>query len=392
MKRFFILITAIFLFIFSIGAFAGGNYEPDDVETDASVPTIGSLSALNCAAAILIDAESGTVLYEQNPDELRHPASITKVMTLILVMEEIESGHLKLSDTVTASTKASQMGGSQIYLKEHEQMTVNELLKAVCVASANDASVALAEHIAGSEEAFVSKMNEKAKALGLENTTFVNCCGLDVDGHMSTARDIALMSRELLKHDLIREYSVIWMDSLRDGKFDLVNTNRLIRFYSGATGLKTGSTDLAKNCISASALRNDVELIAVILGAPSGNIRFEEATKLLDYGFANYEKVSLDSSETFFIPVKKGVKKEVTAKIKNSGGILLPKGKANEITREIILPDCVLAPVEQNQTVGEAVYSLDGEVIMRLPVITEEGVLKAGFLFYLSSIWKAVTG
>lgn len=393
MKRFMLFVTA-FIILFSFTAFAGGGgSEWENTETEDSVPTVGSLAALNCASAILIDAKTGEPLYEQTADERRSPASITKIMTLIIIMEELEKGNLKLTDTVTASTAASQMGGSQIYLREHEQMTVHELLKAITVVSANDAAFAMAEHIAGSEEAFVSRMNETAKRLKMENTHFVNCTGLDAEGHLTTARDIAIMSSELLKYDLIREYTTIWTDSLRDGKYSLVNTNRLIRFYDGATGLKTGSTDLAGSCISASAMRDGTELIAVILGAKSGDERFEEAKKLLNYGFANYKRVALDvASGPLEVTVKKGVTKLVTGKVTGSHELLLEKEKIPLIKREIVLFEALEAPVLQNQTVGEMVFSIDGEVIAKIPITAEKEVKKAGLFFYFAVIWKVISG
>lgn len=394
MKRFMLFVTAlVMLFSFSALAGGGGSEWEGETGTEESVPTVGGISELDCAAAILIEASTGASLYEQNADELRHPASITKVMTLIIIMEELASGNLKLSDTVTASTKASQMGGSQIYLREHEQMTVHELLKAITVVSANDASVAMAEHISGSEEAFVERMNKKARELGMENTTFVNCCGLDEDGHLTTARDIAIMSAELLKYELIREYTTIWTDSLRDGKYSLVNTNRLVRFYDGTTGLKTGSTDLAGICITASAKRDGTEFIAVILGASTGDIRFEEAKKLLSYGFANYKLTTLDvATDPLSVEVKRGVLKSCEAEAGKAPTVLLEKDKISSVTREIIVSDSVNAPVEQGQTVGEIIYKLDGEIIARVAITAKNEVKKAGFFFYLAALWRVISG
>jgi D-alanyl-D-alanine carboxypeptidase (penicillin-binding protein 5/6) len=246
---------------------------------------------LNCPSAVLMEASTGEVLYAQNPDLVCPPASITKIMTLLLVMEAVDSGALRLDDRVTASAHAASMGGSQVYLKEGERMSVEDMIKSVVISSANDAALALAEHLCGTEEAFVTKMNEKAKDLGMMNTNFENTNGLDdtVSNHVTTARDVAIMSRALIQHELILKYSSIWMDTIRDGAFGLTNTNRLVRFYPGATGLKTGSTARAKFCISATAKRNGMSLICVIMGAETRDIRNEEAKKLLDWGYANFE-------------------------------------------------------------------------------------------------------
>ena len=278
--------------------------------TDA-YPDLG----LTCRSAILMEASTGTVLYAHNPDEALPPASVTKVMTLLLVMEAIDSGRLKYTDTVTASANAASMGGSQIYLKEGETMCAEDLLKSVVIASANDAAVALAEHIAGSEEAFVAKMNERAAALGMTSTKFENTNGLDdtTTEHVTSARDIAIMSRELIKHKKILEYSSTWMDTIRNGSFGLTNTNRLVRFYNGATGLKTGSTSKAKFCISATALRDGMELICVIMAADPRDIRNAEAKKLLDWGYSNFELYRHDAGSLGKIQVKGGVCNETEA-------------------------------------------------------------------------------
>ncbi len=392
MKKRFALAVAVFTALFSVFVSASGYTEDFDVPGAEAVAAVGMLSDLDCASAILIEAKTGAVLYEQEPDAPRRPASITKIMTLLLIVEAVEDGKLALADTVTASAAASKMGGSQIYLKEHEQMTVDELLKAIAVVSANDACVAMAEHMAGSEEAFVALMNEKAAKLGMKNTHFENCCGLDADGHLTTARDIATMSAALLSHDLIRNYSTVWMDSLRGGKFGLTNTNKLVRFYDGATGLKTGSTSLAGNCVSASAKRGETEYIAVVMGAKTSDARFNEAKKLLDYGFANFELVKLDTaSEPVDVAVKGGVLKTVPASIKGESRAVLEKGKASSVVREITTDEYVTAPVDKGQTVGEAVYTLDGEEIARLPVVAVDAVPKAGFFFYFGELWKVFT-
>ena len=271
----------------------------------AAMPVAASAEGLNVSAtaALLMERSSGTVLFEKNADARRAPASITKIMTLLLTMEAVDGGKLALTDRVTASAHAASMGGSQIWLKEGESMTVDELLKAVCVASANDAAVALAEHLAGSEEAFVADMNRRAAELGMNNTRFVNCCGLDADGHETTARDIALMARALLDHPLITQYTTIWMDSLRNGATQLVNTNKLVRFYQGAMGLKTGTTDKAGYCVAASAAQNDMELIAVVLDGATSDKRFADAKALLNFGFANFEIARLHPEELTLDPV-----------------------------------------------------------------------------------------
>ena len=254
--------------------------------------------SVDAGAAVLVEKETGTVLYEQNAHDKLEPASVTKIMTLLLVMEAIDSGALSTEDVVTVSAHAASMGGSQVYLKEGEQMSVHDLLKAVAVASGNDASVALAEHLAGSEEAFVQRMNQRAAELGMSDTCFVNCTGLPAAGHLTSAYDIALMSRELiLHHPAIREYTTIWMDSLRGGQFQLANTNKLIRFYEGSTGLKTGSTDAAGYCLSATAERDGMELIAVVLKCPSSDVRSAAASSLLNYGFANYTLMDVYPSQ-----------------------------------------------------------------------------------------------
>lgn len=263
---------------------------------------------LQCESAILISQDTGEVLYEHNCHEKLRPASVTKVMTILLIMEEIDSGRLSYDDKISCSEKASSMGGSQIWLDTTEQLTVNEMLKAICVVSANDCTVAMAEHIAGSEELFVEKMNKRAQELGMNDTTFKNCHGIDEDGHETSSYDISLMSRELLRnHPDIKNYTTIWMDSLRDGKSELVNTNKLIRNYEGATGLKTGSTSLALFNLSASATRNDLSLIAVVMRAPTTKDRFASAKKLLDYGFSNYQYKKFSQAEDFVtnVPVRK---------------------------------------------------------------------------------------
>ena len=307
--------------------------EPLEPNEQADAP-VGTVLDINAKSAILIEAKTGKVLYESNADEKRAPASITKIMALCLVFEAIEGGALTLETEITASEHAASMGGSQIWLEPGEIMTVDELLKAAVIASANDATVALAEAVAGSEETFVARMNEKAKSLGMNNTNFVNCTGLDHENHYTSAHDVAKMSAELIKYPLIKNYSTVWMDSLRDGKSELVNTNKLIKYYNGAYGLKTGTTSVAGSCLSAAAERNGLSLIAVVLGSPTSKDRFNGAVKLLDYGFANYEYREIDASDVELpkISVRKGTNKVVTPMAEGKISVLIKKGDKVEIT------------------------------------------------------------
>ncbi len=335
---------------------------------------------LNCVSAVLMEASTGKVLYEKNADEALPPASVTKIMTLLLVMEAIDSGTLKWDDTVTASAHATSMGGSQIYLKEGEQMTVEDMVKSVVIASANDAAVALAEHIAGSEEVFVSRMNERAKQLGMNNTKFENTNGLDdtAENHVTSARDIAIMSRELIKHEKVLEYSSTWMDSVRNGAFGLTNTNRLVRFYRGCTGLKTGSTSKAKFCISATAKRDGMSLIAVIMASPTRDERNNAAKTLLDWGYANYELYQSDISIPQSIGVLGG-ETEICRINKESVSIVLPKGSSAKIKAEINIPQNIKAPVGAGQVVGNVKYMLGNDVVGEAAVYSERGVGRIGF-------------
>lgn len=334
---------------------------------------------LPCKSAILVEANTGTVLYEKNADEPLPPASVTKVMTLLLVMEAIDSGKIGYGDTVRASANACSMGGSQIYLKENEEMTVEDLLKSVIIASANDAAVALAEHICGSEEAFVDKMNEKAQMLGMKNTHFENTNGLDdtTQNHVISARDIAIVSRELIKHKKVIEYSSIWMDSIRNGSFGLTNTNRLIRFYNGATGLKTGSTDKAGFCISATAKRGEMELIAVIMGSETRDERNSAATKLLDYGFNNYRIFSDDGGVIDNIPISKGERASFSVeypKIK----MIVPK-ETGKISAGIQISENIEAPVKSGDIVGIVSYTDGKGEICQIDIIACENVKRLSF-------------
>lgn len=344
----------------------------------------GSDNTLNLESggAVLIEQTTGQVLYDHNMHEKLRPASVTKVMSILLIMEAVDSGQITLQDKVPCSENAAGMGGSQIWLEVGEELTVDEMLKAICVVSANDCTVAMAEYLCGSEEAFVSKMNERAKELGMNDTTFKNCHGIDEDGHLTSAYDIALMSRELLNnHPTILNYTTIWMDTLRDGESELVNTNKLIRNYKGATGLKTGSTSVVLYNLSASATRDGMSLIAVILKAPTTKIRFSEAQKLLDYGFNNYEFKSLAVRGNVLkeADVTKGVTSKVNLIIENDVGILLKKGEYKNVSQTINLDENISAPVYEGQKVGEIVFTLNNQEVGRTNIIAEKTVEKKTF-------------
>lgn len=320
-------------------------------------------------AAILMDGTTGKVLMKMNEHEKLYPASVTKIMSLLLVMEAIDNNKIRLTDIVTTSPVAASKGGSQIWLKEGETMSVDELLKATAVYSANDACTALGEYIAGSDEGFVQMMNERARELGMKNTRFDNCTGLDdeTETHLTTAYDIAIMSRELMKHELIKEYTTIWMDSLRDGQTELVNTNKLVRFYNGATGLKTGTTNKAGCCVSATATRDGTSLIAVVMGSDNSTDRFEGAKAMLNWGFANYATLTpqVDKSLITDVNVLMGEERVLTPQIPSVTSVLVPKGREGDIVQNVELAASVEAPVESNQTLGTVTVSLDGEVLGR---------------------------
>lgn len=350
---------------------------------DSIVETSGEVGEnfldLSCESAILISQDTGEVLYEHNAHEKLRPASVTKVMTILLIMEEIDSGRLSYSDKISCSEKASSMGGSQIWLDTREELTVDEMLKAICVVSANDCTVAMAEHIAGSEEMFVNRMNERAKELGMNDTTFKNCHGIDEDGHETSSYDIALMSRELLRnHPSITKYTTIGMDSLRDGKSELVNTNKLIRNYQGATGLKTGSTSLALFNLSASATRDDLSLIAVIMRAPSTKERFSCARKLLDYGFSTfkYKKFAEKDVEVMNVPINKGVVSEASVKYADTSGKIMNKKSEGNVEQKIIINDNISAPIEAGQVLGKVEFRVDGEAVASVDLVAENDVAK----------------
>ena len=349
-----------------------------------------------CAAAILIDEDSGTVLYEKNADARRPIASITKVMTLLLAFEALEAGKIHLDDFVPVSEHAYHMGGSQIWLEPGEQMTLDDMLKAICISSANDAAVAVAEYVGGSETAFAEMMNVRAYELGMTNTHFVNACGLDEAGHLSTARDVALMSREmLLHHTEVRDYCSIWMDTLRGGATQLVNTNKLLKRYSGITGLKTGTTSGAGVCISASATRDGLTLIAVVLGSPSSADRFHSATTLLDYGFANYAAAPLPTlpERPLALAVKGSVEDSVPldyAALPET--ILIEKGTASALRAELTLPEALEAPVEKGRTVGKVSIFQDDTLLNEYEVKAAVDAPLLTFGGALELLWQCLLG
>ena len=333
--------------------------------------------AVSCPSALLMEKQTGTVLFAQDEHTPREPASVTKIMTLLLVMEAIDSGALSYDDVVTGSAHAAGMGGSQIWLKENEQMTVRDLHKAVCIVSGNDAAVALAEHLAGSEDAFVERMNARAQELGMNDTHFVNCTGLPAAGHLTSACDIALMSRELiLHHPDIRQFTTVWMDSLRGGESMLVNTNKLIRFYDGATGLKTGSTGSAGYCLSATAEKNGMELIAVVLKGKTSDERFSDAKSLLNYGFSTWSLVTVTPDEVLPpVPVMLGVRGTVQPVLTSENTLLVEKTLANGLTKEVALAESVAAPVYAGDTLGQlTVRDAAGNTVAELPILAGEDV------------------
>lgn len=376
MKRVICFFICVCFMMQSVAVFAEGN-------TDLG---------LNAKSAILMEEATGNILYESNPDERLPIASVTKVMTMLLIMEAVDSGKISLDDMVTVSENAMSYGGSTMFLETGEQLTVNDMLKGIAVASANDGCVAMAEHLAGSESAFVDMMNEKAKKLGMENTHFMNTNGLDEDDHYSSARDVAIMSRELMKHETIFNYTSIWMDTLRGGKFQLANTNKLIRFYDGANGLKTGSTSKALCCLSAAAKRNDMQLIAVVLGAPTSAERFASAKSLLDYGFVNYAVNTQITAgdEVQKIAVEKGVDKEVDVVAGDSCSTLVKKGQEDNITKEIKIDETITAPIEAGQKIGTMTISRDGEVIADIDLNASSAVEKKGIGLIIKDFFATI--
>ena len=342
---------------------------------------VGAVSddEITAPSAILVDGENFNILYEKNSHEKRSIASITKIMTVLLIMEDIESGKISLTDTVTASAHAASMGGSDIWLEEGEQMSLDDMLKATLVASANDAAVALAEYTEGSEDAFVKRMNTRAKELGMKDTVFKNCNGLDEEGHISSAYDVALMSAELIKHTKVFDYTSIWLDFLRDGKTQIVNTNKLLKSYNGITGLKTGTTDDAGSCISATAKRDGLSLIAVVLGSDSGTDRFKDASILLDYGFNNYSVIIPKEKKLPKVKVNKGMESEVEVYSNPPESVLVAKGSDSEIIVKLDLPKKIDAPVEKDKKIGEITYSINDKVVQKADIRCKKTVEECSF-------------
>lgn len=388
------LLIAVLIFSFSASADLFEDEVPVFSADDYLIEPVESVDVFalenSVAGAILMEAESGEVLFEQNPDEKLPIASVTKIMTLLLSVEAIDSGVISLTDTVTVSDYAASMGGSQAFMEAGEQMSVDDMLKAIAVSSCNDAAVAMAEHLAGSESAFVEKMNERAKELEMTSTDFVNCTGLDDNEmHYSSARDVAIMSRELLTHPIIFDYTTIWMDSIRGGEFGLANTNKLIRFYNGANGLKTGSTSKARYCLSATALRDGMQLVAVVLGSPTSAERFSAAKALLDYGFANYSVYRPKADSVYNLKVWGG-KDSVARGEASVKPLVLKKGEQNKIEEITELPDSLTAPLEKGETIGKVKYMIGDTVVYESDIKLMDSMEKAGFLDRFTDILSRV--
>lgn len=391
-KKGLALLLGLSIMLCAVPSLAAEELLPASVQMVASAPAF--TDSLPAKSYILIEPTTGQVLAENNADEKMPPASITKIMTLLLLMERIDSGEISYDDIVTGSEHASSMGGTQIWLEVGEQMTVRDLLKATAINSANDAAVALAEYMAGTEEAFVNLMNQKAKELGMTSTTFKNASGLDADGHLSTARDIAIMSAELLKHPAITEYTSTYMDSLRNGETELVNTNKLVRFYDGCNGIKTGTTDGAGSCLSASAQRDGMNLIAVTMGSATSKERFASARALLDYGFATYTLYTPEITEDELapVPVNNAQKNTVPITLGEKSALVLPKGTTANIEHQITLNEDLTAPIKKGTQVGEVTYTLNGEAVAQQPIYTAEEVKEKGFGFVFLSLLKSFFG
>ena len=401
MRRFLSLtLSLFFMFIFSLSVSAAEKTVSSECDiTDLEVPlsetaetsAVGTVLDIKAKSAVLLEPNTGKILYEQNADEPLPPASITKIMSLLLVMEALDRGDFDLETVVNASEHACSMGGSQIWLEPGEGMTVHDLLKATVIASANDACVALGELVAGSEEGFVELMNSRAKELGMNSTTFKNCTGLDAEGHITTANDVAIMSGELIKHDLIKDYSTVWMDTLRDGKSELVNTNKLVRFYKGTTGLKTGTTSVAKYCLSATAEREGLSLVAVVMAGETSTDRFEGAKKLLDFGFANFSfsQIGAELRETE-IPVLKGEKKTLKIKATEELSLLAQKSAKNDIKRETEWNKNITAPIKKGQTVGYVNIYNGEENIGKIPIRATESIKQRTFGLSFGKILKGL--
>lgn len=351
----------------------------------------GAEPEVSAPAAVLMEKRTGTVLFASGEDERRAPASVTKVMTLLLAAEAVERGDIALEDAVTASQRAQSMGGSQIWLEAGEEMSVSELIKCVAVVSANDCAVALAEHIAGSEAAFVERMNARAAELGLQNTHFTNCTGLfDDPEHYTSALDLAVMSRELLGREWIKDYTTIWTDSVRGGEFGLANTNKLLRSLPGCTGLKTGWTTAAGYCVAASAEREGTEYVAVIMGAESSESRNADAAALIEYGFANYTLCPALDSALPPVPVEGGEAGSVQPGLSGEDGILLPKGSAQSLERHVSLPESVSAPVEEGQRLGTLTLSARGEILREIPLTARSSVPRLTSFGVLARLFRTL--
>lgn len=365
------------------------------------VPVKAEGPEIEAPCAILTEASTGRVIYEKNADESLHPASITKIMTLLIIFDAVDDGSISPEDTVTVSEHAASMGGSQVFLEPGETQTVETMIKCIAIASANDACVAMAEHISGSEDAFVQSMNERAEALGMNNTHFVNCCGLDADGHMTTARDVAIMSRELITaHPAIHDYSCIWMDTIThvtrrgESEFVLNNTNKLLKQYEWATGLKTGSTSLAKFCLSATARRNDIELISVIMASPSGKTRVSDSIALLNYGYgicSLYHDNNMPSIDV--IPIKGGIRSDISVEYSSQMNYLFTdKYDASLIESHAEYLEDLEAPVQKGDVIGQLTYTYDGKFMDSIDIIASESIKKAGYDDYINSLWQCFLG
>lgn len=389
MKKVISMLLAVFI-IFAGAMTAAGEklVTPEELGQIKKAADIDPSLTITAKSAILMERSTGTVLFEHDADKQMPPASITKVMTLLLVFEAMDAGKFTMETEIVASEHACSMGGSQIWLEPGEVFTVNELLKAAAISSANDACVALGEAVSGSEETFVELMNERAAELGMKNTVFKNCTGLDAEGHLSTARDIAIMSAELLRHPEIKNYSTVWMDSLRGGKTELTNTNRLVRFYKGCTGLKTGSTDGAGCCLSASAERDGMELISVTLGSPNTDERFAAGRKLLDYGFANFALVKMTPPEEYLapIPVAHGTAETVQPICEEPAAFLLKKGQEAGVEQSVYLPEKLEAPVKAGDVLGRVTVTLSGGEIGGYDIVAAEDVPRMGLFEALKKL------
>lgn len=388
------ILSLVLLFVLSFNIIVIGVCAENDTKNEAEEYKVSPMKIeVECNSALLMDAKSGTILYSKNENDAASPASVTKIMTLLLVMEAVESGAISLSDKVTVSGYAASMGGSQVFLEEGEEMTVSELIKCTVIASGNDAAVALCEHVSGGEDAFVKKMNERASELGLKNTFFENVTGLDdtTENHKSSALDIAIMSRELIKHPLICEYSSIWQDTIRNGEFTLTNTNRLVRYYDGCNGLKTGSTDKAGYCISATAKRGDMQLIAVIMGAKTRDVRNENARRLLDYGFAGYAIYSDVEKELEEIPVHGG---RVASLVAYSSPFcaLVNKADLKRVECYYEIPKSLSAPIGKGDVIGSVRYEIDGKLLGTVDITVKDEAEKITFLDILLRLLASHVG